>query len=122
MIKWLFLGFVVLSSALLSFRTEANQVRMIRHIVLEDETAWFLAELYYGNGKQYPKILRENGLQRADEVGPGQVLKIKYPKFDPEDIRFDERVKRLKAKRLQAMGSKNRLDLSVDKIRKKDSH
>ncbi len=100
---------------------QEHRIRMVRHIVLEDETAWFLAELYYGKGSDYKKILKENGFSRPNEVVVGQVLKIKYPNYDPEDVAFNERIKILKKKRLQALGAKNRLDLGVAKIRKKDS-
>jgi nucleoid-associated protein YgaU len=49
-----------------------------RHEVVAGDTLWKLAEHYYGQGSDYPKIFEANRdqLDDPDRIRPGQMLKI----------------------------------------------
>jgi nucleoid-associated protein YgaU len=46
--------------------------------IKKGDTLWAIAEKYYGNGANYPKIVEANQpmIKDADEIYPGQVLRI----------------------------------------------
>lgn len=75
------------------------------HTMTKDETLWFLATVYYGNGSQYKKILSANHLTNV-EVDPGTVLNIPNPKFKPSMLNFTARYKKLYKIRQLSLNSK----------------
>lgn len=117
----LFSGMLVLASASYA----KPQSKEILHEVQEDETAWFLAQLYYGSGAQYPQILKANSFTRAEDIKAGLKIRIENAKYSPEQNDFPERKKSLWLKRQKALGL-NRPDkvsglfLPTEEIRKKD--
>jgi len=46
------------------------------HTVQKGETLWAIAKKYYGNGNQYPKIVKANGIANPDIIHVGQKLLI----------------------------------------------
>jgi hypothetical protein len=48
------------------------------HVVVSGDTLWSIAEANYGNGAEYPLIVRANPTQIVDPnlIFPGQVLKV----------------------------------------------
>ncbi len=46
--------------------------------IQKGDTLWAIAQKYYGNGASYPKIVEANQpmIKDADEIYPGQVLRI----------------------------------------------
>lgn len=78
----------------------------IEHVVGEDETAWFLAQLYYGQGAQYPKLLKSNGLQRAEDLKPGLEIRVENAVYHKNQPDFARRYSRLWEQRQKALGLK----------------
>ena len=46
------------------------------YTVVSGDTLWAIAERYYGDGNQYPKIAAASGIDNPDLIHPGQVLTI----------------------------------------------
>lgn len=84
--------FLLLVSSLLSSVTMAAT---FEHPLKQDESLWFLAKLYFGNGKLFEKILRDNELQSVADLKKNQILKIINPKFPPGSPDFKERYENL---------------------------
>lgn len=56
----------------------ADEERTVRHTVVAGETLARIAENYYGDADQAPRIARRNGIQDADRVLPGSVLVLEF--------------------------------------------
>ena len=82
----------------------AKSPHVVKHVVLEDETAWFLASVYYGNGAQYPKLLTSNHLSRPEEIKEGMEIQIEEPRFFKQQENFSVRYNELWEKRQKALG------------------
>lgn len=52
--------------------TESNKY----YVVQKGDTLWAIAKKYYGNGNQYPKIVKANNIKNPDLIYPGQKLLI----------------------------------------------
>ena len=46
------------------------------YTVVSGDTLWAIAERFYGDGNQYPKIASASGVANPDLIHPGQVLTI----------------------------------------------
>ncbi|HWC09617.1 MAG TPA: Gmad2 immunoglobulin-like domain-containing protein [Acidimicrobiales bacterium] len=59
-------------------RLVANYIGYREHVVLPGDTLWAIAAANYGNGSEYPLIVRANPtlITDPDVIFPGQVLKI----------------------------------------------
>jgi hypothetical protein len=95
---------ILLSLLLLSPHGFAKSPHLIKHTVLEDETAWFLASVYYGNGSMFPKLLESNQLTRAEDMKVGMEISIEDPKFHREQAGFASRYAKLWEGRQKALG------------------
>ena len=51
------------------------------HKVRPGETLWFIAQVYYGNGYDYAKIMTANHLLSPDSVVAGQEVSIPDPQW-----------------------------------------
>jgi hypothetical protein len=94
----------VLSVLCLTSRSLAKSAHVVTHVVQEDETAWFLASVYYGNGNAYTKILETNKLVRPEDVKVGMSIQIQDPKYFKEQIDFSNRYAKLWEVRQKALG------------------
>ncbi len=68
----------VIVPVILGPRIVANYHGYREHVVQSGDTLWAIAEANYGNGNEYPLIVRANPNQIADPdlIFPGQVFKI----------------------------------------------
>jgi nucleoid-associated protein YgaU len=68
----------VIVPVLLGPRIVSGYVGYREHVVRSGDTLWAIAEANYGDGSQYPLIVRANPVQisDADLIFPGQVLRI----------------------------------------------
>lgn len=119
---------ILLATISISQSTFAKTPVVVKHIVLEDETAWFLAHVYYGSGKQYPKLLAANKLSRPEEIKEGMEIQIESPKYFKEQSDFSKRYADLWQVRQKALGLKNgsplpnaKVVISTETIRNQDS-
>jgi hypothetical protein len=87
---------------ILSFHAGA---KIVDHKVQGNETAWFLAQLYFGTGARYPEILKTNSFNSTDAIKPGGIVKIENPLYDPTQKNFQERLQQLKKKRETDLGT-----------------
>lgn len=94
-----FLSLLVFSSA--GF---AKSKHVITHKVLEDETPWFIASVYYGSGALYTKLLTANGLDRAEQIKEGMEIRIEDPKYHQAQTSFTFRYAKLWEGRQKALG------------------
>lgn len=76
------------------------------HTFKDGETLWFLAQVYYGKGEDYTRIIEANQLKSADRVRDGQKLTIPSPLFKPTQPGFDLRVTHLRGKRAEALAKR----------------
>jgi LysM repeat protein len=53
-----------------------NQSGVVYHEVKPGESLRRIAQKYYGDGKMYPKIMKDNNIKQPDQIYPGQKLKI----------------------------------------------
>lgn len=70
-----------------------------QHQLKKEETLWFLAQVYYGNGNEYSKILSASGISSLDKVKKGALLTIPQPKYSPSDSNFKQRYAAVMKKR-----------------------
>jgi len=68
----------VIVPVILGPRLVPNYIGYREHVVQPGDTLWAIAEANYGNGNEYPLIVRANPNQIADSdlIFPGQVFKI----------------------------------------------
>jgi hypothetical protein len=90
--------------------------KTVSHHVLEDETAWFISNVYYGSGQQFPKLLKTNSLTRAEDIREGMTIQIEDPKFDKSQVEFHARYQRLWSDRQKALGLTKGDKLPVSKV------
>lgn len=110
----------------------------IKHTVTKDETAWFLANVYYGKGQAFETILAANGFSDAKEIREGKEILIPNPKFHKGQSEFaahyselwEKRAKALKERDKQVEADKymsheplptSKVVIPTDEIRAKDS-
>lgn len=83
------------------------------HEFKKDETLWFISHVYYGTGKNYPRLMEANGLANPEAVKIGQNLKVPGPtKYSPEkdkdqfmeryEMLFKERAEKLAAMKMDS--------------------
>ena len=53
-----------------------NQLSVVYHVVQPGESIRRIAVKYYGDGKMYPKIMKDNNIEQPDQIYPGLKLKI----------------------------------------------
>ncbi len=101
--------------------------KIVTHKITEDETAWFLASLYYGNGNQYQKLLQTNHVNRPEDLKEGMKIQVSNPKYNPEDPQFKERYTKLWQARQKALGlteghslPNSKVVIATEKIRQHD--
>jgi hypothetical protein len=114
--------FFLASSSPLS-RALATESVFVMHQVLEDETAWFLASVYYGHGDQYTKLLDANHLSRPEDMKEGMEIRIEAPRFSEHQADFKQRYTRLWEARQKALGlnsNQSKVNLATDSIRTHD--
>ena len=68
----------VIVPVILGPRIVTNYIGYREHLVRRGDTLWAIAEVNYGNGSEFPKIVRANPneITDPDRIFPGQVLKI----------------------------------------------
>lgn len=98
------------------------------HVVAEDETAWFIAQVYYGKGSEYPKLLFSNNLKRPEDMTTGMSIRIENPKFSKKQSAFAARYSRLWTARQKALGLQvgsslphSKVVIPTEKIRTQDN-
>lgn len=96
------LTFLILNAWIFNFASAAEPV--ITHVVTEDETAWFLASVYYGKGSDFPKLLKSNKLSRPEDMTEGMEIRIENPKFSKTSPGFSDRYDRLWEQRQKSLG------------------
>lgn len=79
-----------------------------QHTFKSDETLWFLAQLYYGDGFRYREIIAANHLKNENDVRPGQVLEIPNVVHSSNDMGWQARYMELYGQRSQALLKKNK--------------
>lgn len=92
---------ILVLAAMFTFSAHAG--RVIEHQVKENETAWFLSQLYYGSGLKYTEILENNKMSMPSDLKTGQVIKVINPSFDSTQPNFNERYKRLAQQRAEKL-------------------
>ncbi len=106
----------LLSFLLFSTVGFAKSTHIVKHTVLEDETAWFLASVYYGSGSLFTKLLESNQLTRAEDMKVGMEISIEDPKFHQEQAGFANRYAKLWEGRQKALGLNNGSSLPNAKV------
>lgn len=91
---------LILLSAIFVCKVSWASAEAVHHVE-GNETAWFIAQIYYAKGNSYPQILEANHLKTAEEIHPGMDLKIPQPKFDVQTSSFKERLAQMRADRNQ---------------------
>ncbi len=116
------------TGSILSVSVFADRGTTATHKVSAAETPWFLAQVYYGNGAEFSKLLKTNHMTRPEEMREGIEIQIENPKFQESDPQFQKRYSDLWDKRSKALGLKidNRMPSSkvvipTQKIRSKDN-
>jgi len=104
------------AALILSLLSFSAQAKVVTHLVLEDETAWFLAHVYYGSGPQFTKLLSANQLTRAEDMKTGMEIRIEDPKFSKDQTQFNERYNKLWAQRQKALGLTKGNELPSSKV------
>jgi LysM repeat protein len=68
----------VIVPVILGPRIVTDYIGYREHLVRPGDTLWAIAEVHYGNGSEFPNIVRANPNQITDSdlIFPGQVLKI----------------------------------------------
>ena len=68
----------VIVPVILGPRIVSNYIGYREHLVRRGDTLWAIAEVHYGNGSEFLKIVRANPNQISDPdlIFPGQLLKI----------------------------------------------
>lgn len=101
--------------------------KVVNHVVVEDETAWFLAQVYYGSGLEFPRLLTSNQLSRPSELKQGMKIRIKNPVYFKQQSQFASRYIRLWEQRQKALGLKAgsalphaQVVIPTDEIRNRD--
>lgn len=72
---------------------------LVFHEIRSDETLWFLAEVYYGRGDFYEKIMAANHVKADTKLEKGQRVLIPAPIFHPGSKEFEERFEKMKKAR-----------------------
>ena len=52
-----------------------DEVQIVTHTVVKNDSLWAIADKYLGNGSRYPEIKALNNL-KSDTIHPGQILKL----------------------------------------------
>lgn len=52
-----------------------DEVQIVTHTVVKNDSLWAIADKYLGNGSRYPEIKALNNL-KSDKIHPGQILKL----------------------------------------------
>lgn len=88
------------------------------HKVTYEETAWFISQLYYGDGSKFTEILQANGLESADQIKSGMDLVIPLPKYPATAVDFKNRYAELKAERSKKLAAKKmgKLDAATQMV------
>jgi hypothetical protein len=92
-------------------KSQVEDKNSVKHMVTKDETAWFLANVYYGKGQKYQDILAANGFSDPQEVKEGREIIIPNPKYHKGQEDFAARYSQVWEKRAQALKERNK---SVD--------
>lgn len=80
----------------------------VKHLVSKDETAWFLASVYYGQGQRFEDILKANGFKDANEIREGKEILIPSPQYHKGQNDFARRYADTWEKREAALKEKNK--------------
>jgi hypothetical protein len=92
------------------------QPSVVEHKVQEDETAWFVSLIYYGDGARFSEILTFNHIDPASILKDGTVLKIENPKFAPSQSDFVARLEGLRKKREERRRNHARIEDQKTKV------
>ncbi len=79
---------------------------LVYHEFKKNETAWFMAQIYFGTGSRYTEILAANDLSSPNQLVVGKKYLIKDPKFSPDSSGFQERFSRINHNRELALAAK----------------
>ncbi len=85
---------------------KSTETQTITHKVMEAETPWFLAQVYYGKGALYPRLLKTNGWNRPEEMKEGMEIRIEAPEHWDAQAGFSERYSAIWEKRSKLLGLK----------------
>ncbi len=68
----------VIVPVVLGTRIQPNYVGYREHVVVRGDTLWAIAAAHYGNGRDFPLIVRANPdqINDPDLIFPGQVLRV----------------------------------------------
>jgi hypothetical protein len=92
----------------------AQAENLVFHEIRDDETLWFLAQVYYGDGNQYHKIADANMVDGKVKFTKGRRLLIPDPVYNPDASDFEKRFVALRRIRSAKLAQKmNRLATNV---------
>ncbi len=69
------------------------------HKVAQNETVWFLAQVYYGDGHKFTEIVFANHMKKAEDLVVGEEVVVPLPKFSNKDAGFKARYEKMFAAR-----------------------
>jgi len=82
----------------------------VTHEFTDDETLWFVAQLYYIKGENYKKIMAANGIKDPNSVKKGTMLVIPDPVHNPHHKDLSARYKMLHEIRTEKLaGNKHKV-------------
>ncbi len=91
----------------------AQAAQDVEHVLKKGETVWFLAQLYYGKGEHFEKILKASQVELA-AVHVGQMLKIPDATYSPQSSDFEKRFQNLWAERQQKLEAKQKRGIAQE--------
>lgn len=84
------------------------------HVLRPGETLWFVAQVYYGDGNEFTKMLAANHLRKPEDVDVGQELVIPNPMWVETMPKFDDHFRALFHQRSVALARKHALKVQSE--------
>lgn len=96
----------ILFTSLIFAAVLANAEALVFHEIRNDETLWFLSEVYYGRGDQFNKIMEANHVKADTKLEKGQRILIPAPVFHPGSKEFEARFEKMRKAREAKLAKK----------------
>jgi hypothetical protein len=88
------------------------------HVVKDNETVWFIAEIYYGKGLDFEKILSANNMKSSTELKTGEKIVVPEPRYLPDHTGFKQRYESLAKARERKLAEKGSTSMTGKEILK----